>query len=121
METVSDVNMPSSPATITLSSSAAAKVASLLSEEGVPGMALRISVRSGGCSGFAYEMYFDADTAPDDERIVTGDVAVVVDAVSRPLLAGSTLDYTDALNESGFKVVNPNATRSCGCGKSFGA
>jgi iron-sulfur cluster assembly accessory protein len=105
--------------TITLTSAASARVKALL-EDG-PDMALRIAVRSGGCSGFSYEMYFDSETLPGDERIESDGVAVIVDASSRSLLAGATLDFVDSLQQSGFKMSNPQASRQCGCGQSFGA
>ena len=104
---------------ITLTDTAASKVRELLEGEGDPELALRVAVRPGGCSGFAYEMFFDADVAPDDERAEFGGVKVVVDASSAQLLSGATLDYKDGLQQAGFSINNPNATRSCGCGQSF--
>lgn len=105
--------------TIIISESAAAKVQELLQTEGEPGMALRVAVRPGGCSGFSYEMYFDADRAEDDIQADAHGVPVVMDAASAQLLVGATLDYTDGLQGAGFRVNNPNATRTCGCGQSF--
>jgi iron-sulfur cluster assembly accessory protein len=78
-----------------------------------------VAVRPGGCSGFAYEMFFDADIAEDDQTATFGDVKVIVDPSSAQLLAGATLDYKDGLQQAGFSINNPNATRSCGCGQSF--
>lgn len=106
---------------ITLSDSAANKVKELLDAEGADGLALRVAVRPGGCSGFSYEMYFDGDVAADDEQATFGSeqVRVVVDPASAQLLAGASLDYKDGLNEAGFAITNPNATRTCGCGSSF--
>ena len=74
---------------------------------------------TGWCSGFSYEMFFDADTAEDDIVREFGTVKVVVDATSADLLKGSTLDYSDGLQGAGFHVTNPNASRTCGCGSSF--
>jgi len=108
----------SSP-TITLTDSAAAKVRELISAEGGPGLALRVAVRPGGCSGFSYEMYFDGDIAEDDLESTFGDVRVVVDPASAQLLTGAKLDYKDGLQQAGFAIDNPNAQRSCGCGQSF--
>jgi len=104
---------------ITLTDSAADKVKELLDAEGQPELALRVAVRPGGCSGFSYEMFFDADVAADDDIATFGDVKVVVDPSSAPLLHGATLDYKDGLQQAGFSITNPNATRSCGCGQSF--
>ena len=107
---------------ITLTESAAVKVSELLKAEGAEELALRVAVRPGGCSGFSYEMFFDGDIAADDEQASFGparDVKVVVDPASAQLLDGATLDYKDGLEQSGFAITNPNATRTCGCGQSF--
>ena len=104
---------------ITLTESAASKVAELLEAEGEPGLALRVAVRPGGCSGFSYEMFFDSDISPDDVTAEYGGVKVVVDPSSAPLLQGATLDYKDGLQQAGFSINNPNAQRTCGCGQSF--
>ena len=105
---------------ITLTDTAAVKVKELLESEGATDLALRVAVRPGGCSGFSYEMFFDGDIAADDEQAMYGEaVKVVVDPASAQLLEGATLDYKDGLNESGFAITNPNATRTCGCGQSF--
>jgi iron-sulfur cluster assembly protein/iron-sulfur cluster insertion protein len=90
---------------ITLTDTAAQKVAQLIEAEGASDVALRVSVKSGGCSGFSYDMYFDSDIAADDVTLTFGNVKVVVDPASAPMLEGAS--------------TNPNATRSCGCGKSF--
>jgi iron-sulfur cluster insertion protein len=102
-----------------LTDAAAAKVKELLEAEGDPALALRVAVRPGGCSGYSYEMFFDADIAADDAVTERGGVRVVIDPASAPLLGGATLDYKDTLQGAGFHVSNPNATRSCGCGQSF--
>ena len=106
---------------ITLTDTAARKVKELLEAEGATDLALRVAVRPGGCSGFSYEMFFDGDFTPEDEQAQFGSeqVKVVVDSASAQLLLGATLDYKDGLNEAGFAITNPNASRSCGCGKSF--
>ena len=106
--------------TISLSDTAAVKVAELLEQEGsAEELALRVAVRPGGCSGFSYEMFFDSELADDDLVTSYGAVKVVVDAVSAPLLVGATLDYKDGLQGAGFAINNPNASRTCGCGNSF--
>jgi iron-sulfur cluster assembly protein/iron-sulfur cluster insertion protein len=104
---------------ITLTDTAAVKVKELLDAEGEPEMALRVAVRPGGCSGFSYEMFFDADIANDDQQADYSGVKVVVDPSSAQLLVGATLDYKDGLQEAGFSINNPNASRTCGCGNSF--
>jgi iron-sulfur cluster assembly protein/iron-sulfur cluster insertion protein len=104
---------------ISLSEEATAKVAQLLAEESDDRLGLRIAVRPGGCSGFSYEMYFDADTGPDDHVTTTGAVTIKVDATSATLLSGARLNYSDGLQGAGFSIDNPNAQRSCGCGQSF--
>ncbi len=107
---------------ITLTDTAASKVKELLDAEGADDLALRVAVRPGGCSGFSYEMFFDGDIAADDNQAEFGDaelVKVVVDPASAQLLEGATLDYKDGLEESGFAITNPNASRTCGCGQSF--
>ncbi|MFL6207028.1 MAG: iron-sulfur cluster insertion protein ErpA [Acidimicrobiales bacterium] len=107
------------PSVITLTDSAASKVKDLIDAEGEPNLALRVAVRPGGCSGFSYEMFFDTDVSADDNLTDHAGVRVVVDASSAELLQGATLDYKDGLQGAGFAIDNPNAQRSCGCGKSF--
>ncbi len=106
---------------ITLTDPAADKVSQLLEAEGATDLALRVAVRPGGCSGFSYEMFFDGDIADDDTtaEYQDGSVRVVVDPASAQLLVGATLDYKDGLDQSGFAITNPNASRTCGCGQSF--
>ena len=104
---------------ITLTDTATSKVAELIEAEGDSSLALRVAVRPGGCSGFSYEMFFDSDVAPDDLLVTHGTVKVLVDPSSAQLLTGATLDYKDGLQQAGFSINNPNATKSCGCGQSF--
>ena len=104
---------------ITLTDTAAAKVADLIEAEGEANLALRVAVRPGGCSGFSYEMFFDTDVATDDVTLDYAGVKVVVDPSSAQLLTGATLDYKDGLQQAGFSIDNPNAQRTCGCGQSF--
>ena len=104
---------------IELTDAAAAKVAELLAQEGDERLALRVAVRPGGCSGFSYEMFFDAETDENDESSAYDGVRVVVDKTSKQLLVGATLDYKDGLQGAGFSINNPNATKTCGCGSSF--
>jgi len=104
---------------ITVTENAASKVKQLLEQEDDSAMALRVAVRPGGCSGFSYEMFFDSETIDSDQVTDISGVQVVVDETSAGLLVGATLDYKDGLEETGFKIDNPSAQRSCGCGKSF--
>ena len=104
---------------ITLTKKASSKVSDLIKAENDEGLALRVAVRPGGCSGFSYEMYFDSDVSETDTTATFGPVQVVVDSSSALLLDGATLDYSDGLQSAGFSIDNPNAQRSCGCGQSF--
>ena len=104
---------------ITVTETAASKVSELIKQEGEDGLALRVAVRPGGCSGFSYEMFFDTDIAADDITASVGEVKVVVDPSSAQLLDGAILDYKDGLQGAGFSINNPNAQRTCGCGQSF--
>jgi iron-sulfur cluster assembly accessory protein len=117
--TMQTVSIGKKPNPVTLTDVATSKVAELLAQEDIDGLALRVAVRPGGCSGFSYEMFFDADLAEDDIIREFGTVKVVVDPTSADLLKGSTLDYSDGLQGAGFHVTNPNASRTCGCGSSF--
>ena len=104
---------------ITLTDEAAAKVKDLIEAEGEPELALRVAVRPGGCSGFSYEMFFDADVAAEDLTAEYPGIRVVVDPSSAQLLTDAVLDYKDGLQQAGFSINNPNAQRTCGCGQSF--
>ena len=97
---------------------AAARIAEISATEG-NGLALRVAVLAGGCSGFQYKFELDKDVQPDDLVIEKADARVIVDPSSLDLLAGSELDFADTLMGSYFAVKNPNATSSCGCGTSF--
>ena len=116
---ISAVSIGRPPSPISLTDAAAAKVATLLAQEGNDELALRVAVRPGGCSGYSYEMFFDSDMAADDVVREFGAVKVVVDSESAQVLGGSTLDYKDGLQGAGFHISNPNAARTCGCGQSF--
>ena len=102
-----------------LSDNAARRIAKLAALEGNPDQMLRLAVSGGGCSGFQYGFSFDTVTN-DDDHIFTRDTArLVVDDTSLDLLAGAELDFVEDLMGSYFKVNNPNAASSCGCGTSF--
>ena len=106
-------------AVIDITPAAAAKASALLAKSNTPDGALRVRVVDGGCSGMRYELLFDGEIGEQDELIELHGVRVVVDAESAPFLVGTTVDYSDALNDAGFKVNNPKASTTCGCGESF--
>ena len=104
---------------ITVTDSAVKHLRSLLAERDEPvGAGLRIFVENGGCSGMQYGMSFDQPKA-DDEVAERDGVRVVVDPKSATFLQGSVVDYEDSLTGTGFRIQNPNARRTCGCGTSF--
>jgi iron-sulfur cluster assembly protein len=104
---------------VTLTEAAAAKVVELRSREGKDQAALRLFVKSGGCSGFSYGLAFDDKIAGDDRVEDHGGVPVVIDAFSAQYVDGAEIDYVDSLMGSGFAINNPNAVSSCACGSSF--
>lgn len=116
----STISIGKKPSSIIVTDAAAKKVSELLAQEVDGGsLFLRVAVRPGGCSGFSYDMFFDSEIAEDDIVSNYGDVKVVVDEASVSMLKGATLDYKDGLQDTGFHISNPNASRTCGCGSSF--
>lgn len=111
--------MPVMPGQLEFTSSAAAKVAALIAEEGNPELNLRLYVTGGGCSGFSYGFAFDDQVAEDDTLVVTEGVTLVVDAMSLQYVLGARVDFEDGLQGSRFVIHNPNAQTTCGCGSSF--
>jgi iron-sulfur cluster assembly protein len=105
--------------TIVLTSGAAARVQRLLEERQLTGHALRVFISGGGCSGLQYGMALEGQPRETDLRFGFDGVDVVVDPVSMDYLAGATIDYVEDLMGGGFKIENPNAVSSCGCGHSF--
>ncbi|HEY5007987.1 MAG TPA: iron-sulfur cluster assembly accessory protein [Caulobacteraceae bacterium] len=103
---------------VTLSETAARRLHSLAKSEGRPLM-LRVAVEAGGCSGFSYKFDLIDKAEPDDLKIERDGAAAVVDVVSLALLNGSEIDFVDELAGAEFRVRNPNARSSCGCGVSF--
>ncbi|HZU62965.1 MAG TPA: iron-sulfur cluster insertion protein ErpA [Novosphingobium sp.] len=103
---------------ITLSPSAAARVAWIAEKQGQPAI-LRLAVEGGGCSGFQYRFGLAEAVAEDDTVSETDGVKLVVDAVSLDLVAGCVVDYVESLGGAAFRVENPQATAGCGCGSSF--
>lgn len=104
---------------VTISESAARRIAELLAAEGNPALNMRISVSGGGCAGFQYGFGFDDAQRADDHVFERADVRIIVDEVSLEFLKGAELDFVEDLIGSYFKVNNPNAASSCGCGTSF--
>jgi len=103
---------------VSLTPAAAAKIRDLMSQEtGVS--VLRVAIEGGGCSGFQYGLGFDRGAQEGDHAFEVEGVQVVVDPFSAPYLKGARVDYLETIQESGFKIDNPNAVSSCGCGHSF--
>jgi iron-sulfur cluster assembly protein len=105
---------------VSLTERAAAKIKELQADEpeGDAGV-LRIAVQGGGCSGFEYALGFDRGAQEGDHELEAHGVRVVVDPFSAPYLQGASIDFLDGLQESGFKIENPNVASACGCGHSF--
>jgi iron-sulfur cluster assembly protein len=107
-------------AVVTLTERAADKVRALMALEPVgEAEVLRVAVQGGGCGGYEYALGFDRGAVEEDSESEFHGVRVVVDAASARYLKGATVDFVESLNESGFKIDNPNASGSCGCGNSF--
>ncbi|MGP3913660.1 iron-sulfur cluster insertion protein ErpA [Nonomuraea sp. 10N515B] len=102
-----------------LTDAAAAKVKSLLEQQGEEGLQLRVAVQPGGCSGLRYQLFFDDRTMDGDVVTDFGGVSVVTDRMSAPYLMGASIDFVDTIEKQGFTIDNPNATGSCACGDSF--
>ena len=103
---------------ITLTEAAADKIKQLMAEENEVAV-LRVAVQGGGCSGFEYALGFDRGAQEGDLELNMHGVEVVVDPYSAPYLQGATIDFLNGLQESGFKIDNPNVASACGCGHSF--
>ena len=104
---------------VLLTAPAAAKVKSLLEQEGRDDLRLRLAVQPGGCSGLIYQLYFDERLLDGDATVGFDGVEVVVDRMSTPYLDGATVDFEDTIQKQGFTIDNPNAQGSCACGDSF--
>ena len=105
-------------ADISLSPSAAARVAAIAARQGKPAI-LRLAVEGGGCAGFQYRFGLADEVAGDDFTVATDGVTLVVDEVSLDLVRGSVVDFVESLGGAAFQVTNPNAASGCGCGTSF--
>lgn len=108
------------PSGVALTETAAQQIKEMLTNPENSGKHLRVYVEGGGCSGLQYGMVFD-ERRPDDVSCDFHGVSVLVDPFSANYLRGSVVDFSDALTGGGFKISNPNARQSCGCGKSFEA
>ena len=104
--------------TVSLTDKAARRIGEILRRE-PEGTMLRVSVEGGGCSGFQYKFDMDSTQSPDDLVISHSDAKVLIDRTSLDYLAGSEIDFVDDLIGASFRIKNPQATASCGCGTSF--
>ena len=104
---------------ITVTETASKKIQELIAETGYQKPYLRVGVRGGGCSGLTYDLEFDTEKKPTDELFEDKDVKILVDMKSLLYLFGTELEFSDGLNGKGFQFINPNASRTCGCGESF--
>ena len=105
---------------VTLTERAAGKISALMAQEPAgEAEVLRVAIQGGGCSGFEYALGFDRGAQAGDHELEFHGVKVVVDPFSAPYLQGSTIDFLEGLQESGFKIDNPNVVAACGCGHSF--
>ena len=116
---MSEMSTETGERSITLTESAARRIVFLREQEQVGDANLRIAVSGGGCSGFQYGLSFDDQTNPDDRVFERDGVSVVVDEVSLDLLNGAEVDFVEDLMGASFRINNPNAASSCGCGNSF--
>jgi len=110
----------SQQAVVTLTARAADKIKGLMAQEPAgEADVLRVAIQGGGCSGFEYALGFDRGATEGDHELEMHGIRLVVDPFSAPYLRGATVDYLETIQESGFKIDNPNAVSSCGCGHSF--
>lgn len=113
------MNELSPTSTVALTERAASRVQVLIAEEGDETLMLRLNVSGGGCSGFSYGFSLDGDTTADDKVFEFHGVKLVIDEMSLDLLGGSEIDYAEDMLASSFRINNPNASSTCGCGTSF--
>ena len=104
---------------VTVSETAARKLSSLIEESGFKTPFVRVAVKGGGCSGLSYDLSFDTEQQAADTLVEDKDVQILIDMKSLLYLYGTELDFSDGLNGKGFQFINPNASRTCGCGESF--
>jgi iron-sulfur cluster insertion protein len=113
--------MTDMPSLLVFTDAAAAKVKTLIDEEGNPDLKLRVFVSGGGCSGFQYGFTFDEVVNEDDTAMNNGGVTLLIDPMSYQYLVGAEIDYQEGLEGAQFVIKNPNAQSTCGCGSSFSA
>lgn len=111
-------HIPEAPL-LSMTPAAAARVLELAAAEKTPGLMLRLSVSGGGCSGFSYGFSLDGEQTSDDKVYEFHGAKLVVDETSLDLLKGSQIDFVDDLMAKSFRITNPNAASTCGCGTSF--
>lgn len=104
---------------VTVSEGAAKKLNSLIEESGFKTPFVRVAVKGGGCSGLSYDLSFDTNQQTGDTLAEDKGVQILIDMKSLLYLFGTELDFSDGLNGKGFQFINPNASRTCGCGESF--
>ena len=104
---------------VTVSEGAAKKLNSLIEESGFKTPYVRVAVKGGGCSGLSYDLSFDTEQQIGDTLAEDKGVQILIDMKSLLYLYGTELDFSDGLNGKGFQFINPNASRTCGCGESF--
>jgi iron-sulfur cluster assembly protein len=104
---------------VTVSETAAKKLTSLIEESGFQTPFVRVAVKGGGCSGLSYDLSFDTEQQTGDTLAEDKGVQILIDMKSLLYLYGTELDFSDGLNGKGFQFINPNASRTCGCGESF--
>ena len=119
MATSYEAALASDKPLITVTEAAAAELQRAMEAQDKQDMALRIAVLPGGCAGMQYGLSLDSEEQPGDEEFVSGGIRLVVGRQDLPMVAGMQVDYVQSVSGSGFKVENPNACESCGCGSSF--
>ena len=119
MATSYEAALASDKPLITVTDAAAAELQRSMEAQDKQDMALRIAVFPGGCAGMQYGLSLDSEGQPGDEEFVSGGIRLVVGRQDLPMVTGMQVDYVQSVSGSGFKVENPNANESCGCGSSF--
>ena len=119
MATSSETALESDKVLVTVTEAAAAELQRAMEAQDKQDMALRIAVFPGGYAGMQYGLSLDSEGQPGDEEFVSGGIRLVVGRQDLPLVEGMQVDYVQSVSGSGFKVENPNASESCGCGSSF--
>lgn len=104
---------------MTITESAKNKIDEIIKEENKPNIKLRMFIQGGGCSGFSYGFTLDEEQNEDDFEIPAGSRSVLVDSMSAQYVQGAEIDYVEDLMGASFKIINPNAQTTCGCGSSF--